>query len=347
MVSVRDITVEDVVEEDPPTINVGQPLSAARGVMEDGERRTVAVVDGDRFEGMLSYRDVLEKLRSDPGKTKVDRLLHTPPTVEEEQNLVELSRLRADSGRTAFVVLDEHDRLRGVVDEEDIAYAAADAEELEQLSVADVMTGELITVDASAPLDTARRTMMDEGVSRLVVMDGDELAGVITTIDILRAMVGRDQMSGGTSGRTGSMPGPAGGEVTGEKESLSDVPVRELMQSLDELDAELVDPSTDLSEAVHVIEDSHALEVVAVEDGDPVGIVTVKDVVDVVASHEAVDSLLVQLTGPEVPEEKQVIHDKIETQLRGGLGRLIERPDELTVHMKKYEKDGTQHKYTL
>ncbi|MFB6294411.1 MAG: hypothetical protein ABEI97_01510, partial [Candidatus Nanohaloarchaea archaeon] len=23
------------------------------------------------------------------------------------------------------------------------------------------------------------------------------------------------------------------------------------------------------------------------------------------------------------------------------------RPEELTVHMKKYEKDGTQHKYTL
>ncbi|MDY6769612.1 MAG: HPF/RaiA family ribosome-associated protein, partial [Candidatus Nanohaloarchaea archaeon] len=141
--------------------------------------------------------------------------------------------------------------------------------------------------------------------------------------------------------------GVAAGDVTGEKKSLSNIPVSELMQPTEEIDAEIVEPGTGLVDAIGIIEDNDVLEVVAVDDGEPVGIVTVKDVVDVAASHEAVDSLLVQLTGPEVPAEKQAIHDKIETQLRGGLGRVLERPDELTVHMKKYEKDGTQHKYTL
>ncbi|MDY6773997.1 MAG: CBS domain-containing protein, partial [Candidatus Nanohaloarchaea archaeon] len=139
----------------------------------------------------------------------------------------------------------------------------------------------------------------------------------------------------------------AAGDRKGEKENLSDVPVRELMQPTEEIDAEFVETGTALSDAVRTIEENDVLEVVVVDEDEPVGIVTLKDVLDFIAAHEAVESLMVQLTGPEVPEEKRAIHTKIENQVRGGLGRVIERPEELTVHMKKYEEEGTQHKYTL
>ncbi|MDY6762048.1 MAG: CBS domain-containing protein [Candidatus Nanohaloarchaea archaeon] len=332
MVSVRDITARDVANDDPATVNVGQPLSKSRTVMEENTMRAVPVVDGAQFDGVLSYRDVMEKLHMDPSKTKVDPLVHTPPTVDDGQNLVDLARLRIDSGRKLFVQVDDDGRLTGTVSEEDIAYGARDAEELDGITVDDIMTSELVTVQADASFDTARKKMREHSISRLVVMDEGELAGVISTLDTLRTMVERQQMTQG--------------EVRGEKGSLSDVPVSELMQRTDEIDAELVDAGTGVREALDIIAGTDALEVVVV-DGGPAGIVTVKDVVDVVASHEAVESLLVQLTGPEVPAEKQAIHDKIETRLRGGLGRVLDRPEELTVHMKKYEKDGTQHKYTL
>ncbi len=347
MTSVRDITAADIANRDPPTVNVGQSLSKARTVMEGNMLRAVPVVDGAQFEGVLSYRDVMEKLHMDPSKTKVDSLVHTPPTVEDDQNLVELAGLRINSGRKLFVQVDESGKLRGTVSEEDIAHAARDTDELDGLVVEDVMTADLITVDADASIDTARKQMRENNISRLVVMDGDDLAGVITTLDTLRTMVERESSTAGSGNKGGRTPGTAAGEVRGESGNLSDIPVSELMQPTEEIDAELVETGTGIGTALDIIRDSSALEVVVMEDGAPVGIVTVKDVVDVIASHEAVDSLLVQLTGPEVPAEKQAIHDKIETQLRGGLGRVLERPDELTVHMKKYEKDGTQHKYTL
>ncbi|MFB6294413.1 MAG: CBS domain-containing protein, partial [Candidatus Nanohaloarchaea archaeon] len=81
MTSVRDITAADVANTDPETVNTGQTLSKARTVMEEHTLRAVPVVDGARFEGVLSYRDVMEKLHMDPSKTKVDPLVHTPPTV--------------------------------------------------------------------------------------------------------------------------------------------------------------------------------------------------------------------------------------------------------------------------
>ncbi len=346
MVSVKDMEVEEVAEGEPVTVNVGQTLSKVRYRMEENGLRTVPVVDGERFEGMLSYRDVMEKSRSDPSTIKLDDLVHTPPKVEGDENLVELSRLRIESGRKKFAMVGEHDRLEGVIGEFEIVEAAVECEELEGVTVADVMTSDLVTVEADEPFDTARNRMMEYNISRLVVLEDGELQGIITSLDTLRSMVPRDQMQGGSKHHAARSS--ASGDVQGEKESMSDIPVRELMQPATETLSYVIEgEDTPLRETVRHMLDNELLEVVVVEDGDAAGILTLKDVVDLVAGHEVVESLLVQLTGPEVPREKQAILDKIENQVRGGLGRVLDRPDELRVHVKKYEKDGKRHKYTL
>lgn len=340
------------MDENPVTVERDETLSTVRHTMETHRIRTLPVMDGKRFVGMLSYRDVMERLRSDPSTTKIGKLLHTPPHVADDDTLVDLADLRINSGRKTFAVLDEHDHLRGIIGERELVAAARDADEMDGVTVRDLMTrsGDIITITPDEPVETARKRMQENDVSRLVVVDGSgELIGVISTLDTLRAMVPRDQMSGGTgnASRSGDAS-TAGGDRKGEKQSLSDIPVSELMQMSDEMDAAILrDGERTLQEAIDLITETDALEIVIVEDDVPVGLLTLKDVVDFVRGQQAVESLLVQLTGPEVPEEKAVIHSKIETQIRGGLGRVLDRPDELQVHMKKYEADGTRHKYSL
>lgn len=335
MVSVQDLTADDVVNADPVTVNVGQTLSKLRAKMEDERLRTVPVVDGAKFVGMLSYRDVMEKLRSDPSHTKVDKLLHEPPRVEQDQTLVDLSNLRIDSGRKKFALIGEHDRLDGVIGERELVYPARDTEELQGVSVDAVMEDDVITVTEDERVETARSRMMDNNISRLpVVDDAGELTGLLTSTDVMRAMVPREQMTEG--------------DVKGFKESFSDVPVHELMEQEEVIAPEVLeDGDASLREAIDIMRENGTRELLLVKDDAPVGIVTLKDVVDHIAGQEIVDSLLVQLTGPEVPEEKQAIHEKVETAVRGGLGRLMHRPEELAIHMKKYETDGKRHKYAL
>ncbi|MCJ7479279.1 MAG: CBS domain-containing protein [Candidatus Nanohaloarchaeota archaeon QJJ-7] len=350
MVSAREVRVEDILEEDPVTVNTGQSISRARTKMEENMLRALPVVDGEKFVGMLGYRDMMEKLSSDPSTTKIEPLIHAPPEVDADQNLVELSTLRINSGRKKFVCISENDRMDGIVGEEEIAYASKDMEEMSGLSVGDVMKEDLVKVEEDDSIDTARNRMLDNNISRLVVEDGDgNLSGVVSSLDTLRMMVPREEMEGGRKGGSGKEAGTvAAGDKKGEKGSLSDVPVKELMRTSEEIDAEFVEgEDVPLSRALEIIQENDVLEVVVVDGKDALGIVTLKDVVDFIASHEAVDSLMVQLTGPEVPEEKKAVHDKIENQVKGGLGRLLERPEELTVHMKKYEEEGTQHKYTV
>ncbi|MDY6777016.1 MAG: CBS domain-containing protein [Candidatus Nanohaloarchaea archaeon] len=348
MSSLQDITAAEVADEDPVTVNLGETLSKVRNTMEENRLRAIAVVDGHRFEGMLSYRDVMEKLRSDPTTTKVDDLVHTPPTLEGDESLVDLASLRIDSGRKGFAILGEHERLEGVIGERELVLGARDADELESVSVSDLMVRDLLTIESGERFETARKRMRDNNVSRLVVTgSGGGLEGVITSFDTLQAMVPRDQMSGGTGNKSSGMP-TGSGDRKGEKESMSEIPVRELMQTSEEIDAAILrGGGSSLRNAIDTLERGESTELVVVEDGEPVGLLTLKDIIDFFASQEQVEAMRVQLTGPEVPEEKAAIHTKIENQVRGSLGRMLRDPEELTVHMKKHEKDGSQHKYSL
>ena len=59
---------------------------------------------------------------------------------------------------------------------------------LEEHTVEDVMTRQLLTLDRGTPVQVAASRMTKAGVHRLLVMDGTELVGVVTTTDIVRAV---------------------------------------------------------------------------------------------------------------------------------------------------------------
>ncbi len=59
--------------------------------------------------------------------------------------------------------------------------------------VRDVMTAEPVTVQASASLEDVATLLVEREVSRLPVLDGDELVGIITKSDVVRSMFGGQQ----------------------------------------------------------------------------------------------------------------------------------------------------------
>ena len=59
---------------------------------------------------------------------------------------------------------------------------------LEAMTVADVMVRDLITVSSQATLEEAARAMVDARVHRLPVVDGDRLMGMVTGLDLARAI---------------------------------------------------------------------------------------------------------------------------------------------------------------
>jgi len=62
--------------------------------------------------------------------------------------------------------------------------------QLRKLHVADVMSRHVITVTADMPLDDAGRLMVEGRIHRVIVVEGQEPVGLLSTFDIVRCLCG-------------------------------------------------------------------------------------------------------------------------------------------------------------
>jgi len=91
------------------------------------------------------------------------------------------------SGRfSGMPVIDEEERVIGVITEHDLLNQAREGKDLEKLAVEDVMQKNPITVDVNAPLGDILDIMLENGILRIPVTDGLRLVGVISRSAILR-----------------------------------------------------------------------------------------------------------------------------------------------------------------
>jgi acetoin utilization protein AcuB len=109
-----------------------------------------------------------------------------------------LRRMRAEKVRR-FPVVDNEGRLIGLVSERDLLYAApSPATSLSvyelhylysRIKVEQVMTRDVITVNADDPIEEAARLMVDHKLGGLPVLREGELVGIITETDIFKAFM--------------------------------------------------------------------------------------------------------------------------------------------------------------
>jgi CBS domain-containing protein len=95
--------------------------------------------------------------------------------------------LQMVSGRfSGMPVIDEEERVIGVITEHDLLDQIRKGKDLEKLAVEDVMQKNPITVDVSAPLSDVLDIMLENGILRIPVTDSLRLVGIISRSAILR-----------------------------------------------------------------------------------------------------------------------------------------------------------------
>jgi CBS domain-containing protein len=344
MVSARNISAEKIMNKNPVTAENDKSLGSIKDTMEEKELRAIPVVDSNGgLEGVIGYRDLIRFIQFNPERTKLGKVMHQPPEFDTGESLVELCDLRINSGRK-LLVHTSGDKLEGVIGDQEFLEAFKDTEELGSLNTKDIHTQELINVFEQDSLEEARHTMLDSNISRLPVLDKNgKLTGIIHSTDLLNTMVSRQSPdAGGTSGgRSGSNEvNIAGGN---EKETMSKIPVSELMRR----NFYTSDEHFRGDKAVQNMIENDIHEIIFMEDGYPQSIVTAKDFIEFIAELAPGNTVLVTITGLDVSEEKAAVHNKIRTQLQGSLGRKLERPQELKLVVKKADKDGKKHRYDI
>jgi len=128
--------------------------------------------------------------RRSTGPTVGSVMSSAPVVVMEEDAIAGVAELLAGYEITGLPVVDDADRLVGVISQTDLVRlrgSAIASSGWHGLMVRDLMTRPARTVDASASLEEAARIMTTEHIHRLVVVDGrGSPIGVITEGDIVR-----------------------------------------------------------------------------------------------------------------------------------------------------------------
>ena len=96
--------------------------------------------------------------------------------------------LMLDHRISGLPVLDPEGRLAGVITEYDVLrfYRESDANYHPFQPCREFMTTAMVTIDQDATLDEATTALLQTSVRRLLVVDGDQLIGVISRRDIAR-----------------------------------------------------------------------------------------------------------------------------------------------------------------
>ena len=90
---------------------------------------------------------------------------------------------------SGFPIVDQRGALVGIVSELDIIRALRAGKDLEVTLAAQIMTPDVITVDADESIDAVMETLDAEQIIRVPVTSEGRLVGVIARGDVIRAML--------------------------------------------------------------------------------------------------------------------------------------------------------------
>ncbi len=140
-------------------------------------------------------------------------VMHSPViTISTGATLEEANTLMWEQGIRHLPVV-EGGRVVGILTDRDVRLATSELSPMPykpQARVEEVMTTPVLTADPMDPVEEAARVMRDRKIGCLPVVDGRELVGIITGIDLLDALValtGARLPSGRVEVRLPDLPG--------------------------------------------------------------------------------------------------------------------------------------------
>jgi CBS domain-containing protein len=110
-------------------------------------------------------------------------------TIAPEATVFEALNLMAEHNIGALLVMTE-DEIKGIVSERDcIRKVDVMGRNAKDTPISQIMTSDVITVDADQPLEDCMGLMIDKNIRHLPVCEGKNLLGLLSVRDVLREVI--------------------------------------------------------------------------------------------------------------------------------------------------------------
>ncbi|SFR53087.1 CBS domain-containing protein [Halogeometricum limi] len=204
-----DIATPDFVE-----VDASKRLGKVRSIFERENSRGIIVTEDGAYAGVIGQKQLVRSRMEDD--TKASAVMKSAPKIDRDENVREAARMLVE-GDTRIAPVYEGEKLYGIITGDAILEAVL--ENLDAITVQDIVTEDVVTVGEKSHLGQAINHLRENGISRLpVVGDDGKLTGVLTTHDIIDFSVRNADRQGR-------------GDRRGDIDRMLDLPVYDLMSS--------------------------------------------------------------------------------------------------------------------
>ena len=117
--------------------------------------------------------------------------------IDQEQNIFDTSKVMIDNNVGSVVIIDNNQNRNpiGIVTERDVVrivstFSLADLE----VPIRKLMSYPLITLSQNASVLDAMKLMYERNIRRVIILEGDNLVGIVTEHDIFKLLMGNKDL---------------------------------------------------------------------------------------------------------------------------------------------------------
>lgn len=323
---IENMTAKDIVDRDYFSVSPEDNLKQVLGKIREENVFAVPVMKGGKLEGMITWRKIVQ--RSAPPKTKVKKLLIHPPKIDSETGILDLADRMLETGSRAVPIYEKDDFI-GIITQKEIIRAVSKDDSFSNKGVDEVST-EPVTIGEDETIGKAKAVMRENRIARLPVVDKDgklvgsvDISGIVKTFHPEKAM--------------------KVGERKGEAIPERDSPVTSIMNR----NPLTVPVGTDMKEVTRKITGNGGLYAIMEKDGRPVGIITPKDIIEMIAARKVEEGAYIQIAGIKDAGSfaKDKILDAAERKVEKA-GRMFRDVQRLILHVKTQNVEGKKKQYS-
>jgi CBS domain-containing protein len=272
---------KDLMKTNYSSIDVNSTVSQLLSKMKRDKIHYVLVFNGKKYMGVVSRRFLLSS-RIDPKKMKVTNIVKRRskskipffvPTLKEDTSLKQISKLMATSDSHVLPVI-EGSKVLGVVYARDVVQAIAS--EYRSVSCDALASMKLITAKESDDVSSIMQKMNWHHIDHLPVVDNnDKLTGMVCMADLVEKPEFWQVSNLKIPKSASHLGNKKSGHDMGERNSMTGLPISNCMSRKKLCSTQ---PSMSIAEAVKMMKKSGVCSIVLVRYNEPVGIMTLKDI---------------------------------------------------------------------
>ena len=290
--------IAPIVTDDYVTFQSTTPVSQLAGTFQDTSIRGALISDQSPI-GIVTRRQLVNSHHHP--ETTVGTLSWNCPRLAVDEDIRQVAQLMVEND-THLLPVYEDGRLEGVVTARDICNAVKP--HLDVVTVEEVFTTPLKTIDVSTSIGQALNTFREHRITHLPVMDAGAVTAILSIHDVLGLTIraehrsqggdpdGVDAFGGRIADSAASTRGGGYGAREGDRTRMHDTPVRDVTST----PVHTIEREATLDQAVDRFDGIEGSSLVVDADSPVPGILTITDIIDAL-TWETSETRPVQIYG--------------------------------------------------